>query len=189
MPSFALTYRVAGAFEGAASVRPATSGGAFALRVRLRCTRCSEDQAKVSVVDNAWAGDEAKTEIPGSKGLASLVQRCACGAVFTLDVTSKADAVEPFTAEMAGASGGAGAGAEGAFLASLECRGCEPVAFEAGGGWTVVGAGGTEFEGADLDKDDFAEYDESGEGTSVVVGAVVGSFTLEGSGGGRKGKR
>jgi len=179
MPAFALTYRVAGALEGASSVRPETSpGGAFALRVRLRCARCSEDQAKVSVIDDAWAGDEAKTEIPGSKGVASLVQKCGCGAVFTVDVTSKAGAVEPFTAETAG---------EGAFLASLECRGCEPVAFEAGGGWLVVGAGGTEFSDVNLDKDDFCEYDEAGEGTSVTVGAVVGAFALEG--GGKKGKR
>ena len=182
MPSFSLRYRVEGPFDGAASVRPATGGGAFALRVRLRCARCSEDAAKVSAIDEAWRGEEAKTEIPGSKGKATLVQKCgSCAAVFTLDVTSPESAVEAFTAEMAGG--------EGAFLAQLECRGCEPCAFEAGGGWTVVGAGGTAFEGVDLDRDDFAEYDEVGEGTSVTVGAVKGAFALEGSGGKKGSKR
>jgi hypothetical protein len=178
-------------------VRPAPSGGAFALRVRLRCTRCSEDQAKVTAIDNAWGGDEGKVKVPDSKGVATLVQKCgACASVFTLDVTSPEAAIEPFTAAMAeggggggggGGGAGAGAGAEGggAFLAALECRGCEPVAFEAGGGWTIVGAGGTAFDDVNLDLDDFADYDESangGEGASVAVGRVVGIFALEGKG-------
>jgi hypothetical protein len=192
MPSFSLRYSVAGAFEGAASVRPAPAGGAFALRVRLRCTRCSEEQAKVTAIDTAWGGDEATVEVPGSKGLATLVQKCgSCASVFSLDVTSTEAAVEPFTSAMAegggGGGGGGSGGAEGggAFLAALECRGCEPVAFEAGGGWTVHGAGGTAYDDVNLDLDDFAEFDEAancGEGASVAVGRVVGTFTLAGKG-------
>ena len=179
MPSFTLRY-AAPLLEGASSVRPAVGGGDFALRLRLRCTRCREEQAKVSVLEDAFNGDETKTAIPDSKGVASLVQKCsACSATFTVDITSRADEVQAFSLAMQEGGGGGGGGAKaaaGAFLASLECRGCEPSAFEAGAGWVVEGAGGTLFEGVDLGRDDFAEYDEKAD-CSVVVGAATGTFS------------
>ena len=182
MPLFSLHYR-AGSMEGATLVAPLTAGPkAFALRLLLKCCACNEAQARTSVLAEPWGGDDAKVDIPGSKGRAALVQKCcACGSVFSLDVVTPGAAVEPFTAALAERVGG-----PGAVLCSLECRGCEPVAFEPGAGWRVEGEGGTVWCDVDLNRDDFAEYDEAGEGVAVTVGAVSCVFTAGGAGGKKK---
>ena len=184
MPTFSLRYAV-DTLEGAARVFPQPEAPGFVLRVRLCCKSCGEAQAKASVLADAFGGEAAKVEVPGSRGLASLVQKCgSCASVFTLDVTSAPAAIESFTAEMA-ESGGGGASA---FFCTLECRGCEPVAFEPAGGWAVEGSGGTLFENVDLVADEFAEFDERGD-CPVTVSGLKGSVAAGDSAAGKKGKR
>jgi hypothetical protein len=59
----------------------------------------------------------------------------------------------------------------------FDCRGLEPTGFSAGAtAFTVRGAGGTVWEGADL-SEDWAEYDDRG-GLSVSVMGLEGKFEV-----------
>jgi hypothetical protein len=175
MPEFTVSYQV-GEMEGANRVFPLTSSKEFALRVKLQCKSCNEIQAKTSVLEDGF-NPEAKTEIPGGKGAASLVQKCGfCSSLFSLDVTSTEGQIASYMNEAEAP----------AFLATFECRGCEPVEYEAGPGWAVEGSGGTIFSDVDLTSGDFCEFDEKSD-ASVTVSSVAGVITSGGVG--KKGKK
>jgi hypothetical protein len=77
-------------------------------------------------------------------------------------------------------------------LIAMECRGCEPIAWSVGDGWTVTVAGGQSFEDVDL-SEDWSEFDE-GTGEPVMVseisaGVAVAQVEKGGKGGGKKGKK
>jgi hypothetical protein len=157
MPAFALT--VTAQLEGCtlAIADPAT----FPLRVRFTCTACREPAPKHAVLTLS----DAKTEVPGGRGEATYVAKCAaCKAVASADLLAVLGA--------ALAEGGGG----GAVLARLECRGCEPTAWQAGDGWRVAcAAGSASWEASFLEEEAFAEYDEDA-GASVEVSAVKGEW-------------
>ena len=131
-----------------------------AIRVRLCCTSCREPSPKVSVLSTL----DERVPIPGSKGEAHLVQRCACKAVATVEV------VRHHTAPL-----DAAALAAGAPLCVLECRGCEPCAWVAGDGWGVAGLASGAWEASFLEEDTFSEYDEVA-GAVVEVGGLRGEW-------------
>lgn len=77
-------------------------------------------------------------------------------------------------------------------LIAVECRGCEPIAWSVGDGWTVTVVGGQPFEDTDL-SEDWSEFDE-GTGEPVMVseistGVAVAQVEKGGKGGGKKGKK
>jgi len=165
MPIFTLSYEIK-EMEGVNKIYPLPTSEEFSLRLKLQCKTCNEIQAKTSVLEDGF-NLENKTEIPGGKGTASLVQKCGfCSSIFSLDVISTSDQIISYTSEAESP----------AFLASLECRGCEPVEYEAGAGWAVEGSGGTVFSDVDLTSGDFCEFDEKAD-VSVTVSPVVGIIT------------
>jgi hypothetical protein len=177
MPVFTVSYEVS-EMEGANRVFPLPSSEEFSLRFKLQCKSCNEIQSKTSVLEDGF-NHEAKTDIPGGKGTASLVQKCGfCSSPFSLDVTSTESQIGSYSSETKAP----------AFLATLECRGCEPVEFEAGPGWAVEGSGGTIFNDVDLTSGDFCEFDEKSD-ASVTVSSIVGIISAGTGGVGKKGKK
>jgi hypothetical protein len=163
MPLFTLRFRVNG-LEGVARVLAQPSRPDFALHLQLECSSCHEDFAKRTVLPTPFSGD--KVDIPGGRGEATLVQKCAsCASVSSIDVESAEAAAEAFTADLSAAG-------RTAALVSLECRGCVPKSAEAARGWAVEGSGGTLFEGVDLSSGDFCEFDELSN-EAVTAGAIM----------------
>ena len=154
MPAFALT--VTATLEGCtlAIADPAT----FALRVKFSCVSCREQSSKFAVLSQS----DAKTEIPGGRGEATYVAKCAsCKSVGSADL-------------LAVQGTALGEGGAGAVLARLECRGLEPTAWEAGDGWRVAcSAGKAAWEASFLEEDTFSEYDEDA-AAAVECGSVKG---------------
>jgi len=164
MPLYALRFRVEG-LEGVARVLAQPSRPDFALYLQLECISCREPYAKRTALPTPFCGDN-KVDVPGGRGVATLVQKCAsCGSVSSVDVASTEAEAEAFTAEMSAAG-------RTAALVSLECRGCVPKSAEAAAGWAVEGSGGTLFEGVDLSSGEFCDFDEASS-ESVIAGAVV----------------
>jgi hypothetical protein len=62
-------------------------------------------------------------------------------------------------------------------LIAMECRGCEPIAWSVGDGWTVTVTGGQTFEDVDL-SEDWSEFDE-GTGEPVMVSEVATSVAVQ----------
>ena len=115
------------------------------------------------------AGDE-KQEVPGGRGEATYVAKCpACKAQGSADVVSVSSA----------AIGGEEEGsASSARVVALECRGLEPVAWQAGEGFKVSSAAAgsaAEWECSFLQEAEFSEYDEKSE-CSVEVSGVKGEW-------------
>ena len=70
---------------------------------------------------------------------------------------------------------GAAALEAGAPLCTLECRGCEPVGFQAGDGWVVAVESGASWEASFDEEDSFTEFDE-GAGVPVTAENVRGEW-------------
>jgi hypothetical protein len=161
MPAFALT--VTATLDGCtlAVADPAT----FALRVKFTCGSCHEQSPKFSVLSLS----DAKSEVPGGRGEATYVAKCAsCKSVGSADLLAVQGA--------ALAEGSAG----GVALARLECRGLEPTAWQAGDGWRVsCAAGKATWEASFLEEDTFSEYDEE-------AAAAVECSAVNGGGGTRR---
>ena len=154
MPVFALT--VTAALDGCtlAIADPAT----FPLRVQFTCTSCREPSPKFAVIALA----DPKQDIPGGRGEATYVAKCAaCKAVGSADLL--------------GVQGTALAeGSASASLARLECRGLEPTAWQAGDGWRVAcAAGAAAWPASFMEEDTFNEYDEAAE-VAVEASQVKG---------------
>jgi hypothetical protein len=113
------------------------------------------------------------------------VQKCSlCSSAFNATVTS----TSAWRAD-------AGADEQQA-LAVLECRGCEPVSWEAAQGWTATSEASNDTEDVDLSEGEWADYDEEGDlaltvlsvVTAVIVGDARPGGAASGSGGsGKKG--
>ena len=77
-------------------------------------------------------------------------------------------------------------------LVAMECRGCEPIAWSVGDGWTVTLAGGQTFEDVDL-SEDWSEFDESTNEPVMVseisTGVAVQQVPKDGKAGGGKKKK
>lgn len=157
MPTFTLIARAK--LDGVASL---AADETFKLRVQLQCTRCLEAAPKVSVF-----GFDDKEEVPGSRGEANLVQSCKnCKETMTVVIVSKPSELK-LTAQDA---------ADGAPIAVLECRQCEPLAWQPGDGWTATGPSGQAWGPLDFNKEpEFTEYDETAE-AAVEVSGLGGSF-------------
>ena len=123
----------------------------------------------------------------GSRGEAHLVQKCSfCGSSFNATLTSS----KPWAAE--------NGDEEKQTLAVLECRGCEPISWQAAQGWTATSEAGTEMEDVDLSEGEWADYDEEGDVAVTVLSVTTGVQSGAGSaaggaaaggGGGKKGKK
>ena len=119
-----------------------------ALRLKLSCGSCREQAATFSLISLS----DAKLPVPGSRGEVHLLQRChMCRE--QANVTLLKLASDPFDSAALSAP-------RGAALATVECRGCEPTAFQPGDGWVVA----TETARWDVtfdEEDAFTEYDEA----------------------------
>jgi len=137
-----------------------------ALRVKLSCGSCREASAAFTVICDT----DEKVPIPGSRGEAHLLQRCAvCREQGNVTIVRmRCTAIDASALEAAG----------GAALATLECRGCEPCAWQAGDGWEVaaLGEGGATWGGVSFDEEDsFNEFDERAN-VPVSVEGVSGEW-------------
>ena len=160
MPAYSLILRAA-TLDGCSLA--AAEPPAFPLRVRFACVACREAFPKFAVLSLA----DEKAEVPGGRGAATFVAKCgACKSAGSADVVSVSAA-----ALAAAAPGGS------LRLAELECRGLEPVAFQAGDGFRVASAAGAAvWENVSfLEEDAFCEYDEAAE-VSVEVSGVTGEW-------------
>ena len=160
MPAYSLVLRAA-TLEGCTLA--AADAPAFPLRIKFACAACREAFPKFAVLSLA----DEKAEVPGGRGAATFVARCgACKGAGSADVVSVSGA-----ALAAAAPGGS------LRLAELECRGLEPVGFQAGDGFRVASAAGAAaWEGVSfLEEEAFCEYDEAAE-ASVEVSGVTGEF-------------
>ena len=139
MPSF--TLYITGAVTDCTLSKAAGSS----IRVKLSCGSCREAADKFSVISLT----DALVPIPGSRGEVHLLQRChMCRE--QANVTLLKLASDPFDSAALSAP-------RGAALATVECRGCEPTAFQPGDGWVVA----TETARWDVTFDAFTEYDEA----------------------------
>jgi hypothetical protein len=157
MPSF--TLYITGAVTDCTLSKAAGSS----IRVKLSCGSCREAADKFSVISLT----DALVPIPGSRGEVHLLQRChACREQG--NVTLQKLRTEPLSAPSLEA-------AAGAALCTIECRGCEPVAWQVGDGWTVaaLGDGGASWEASFDEEDTFTEFDEVS-GVPVTVEALAG---------------
>ena len=152
MPLFEL--RLSATLEGVASVRP---GADYQLRVRFACGKCRTLFTHTSVFS-------ASDEVEGSGGGSAVhcSQRCKeCSSVGTAVIL-------PLRPPCTGALTAADAEArKPAVVALLECRGLVPMEAEPGPGWVVAGPS-MQWEDVNLDEE-WCEYDEGGEGTSLTV--------------------
>ena len=136
----------------------------FPLRVKFQCISCREEAPKYAVLS---LGD-GKQEIPGGRGEATYVAKCsACKAVGSADLLSVLGA----------ALGGEGGSAAPVPVAKLECRGLEPVAWQAGDGWRVAStASAATWEASFMEEAEFTEYDEES-AASVEASGVAGVWS------------
>ncbi|KAJ2957504.1 hypothetical protein NQZ79_g6799 [Umbelopsis isabellina] len=113
------------------------------------------------VSDYEWHFKD-EVEVPGSKATANLVMKCKF-------CRRSSSACEPLTVLVLWF----------VKLAVLDCRGLEPVDFDARDGWLAEGAeSGTKFEDIDLTEDDWAEYDEKA-GEPVGISGIEVDFRKE----------
>lgn len=159
MPIFSLL--VSAELEGATSVIPigsSSSGGAFQWRIRFSCVSCRETAAATSVFSV-----EDSVPLPNGHGEANLLQKCKfCNEQWCVSVVAVAGA--ELTADAPSS----------VRVADFEVRGCVPVGWTAGDGWTVKGSGAV-FDSVDFSEGDVCEYDETSE-TTVEVRNVTGIF-------------
>ena len=74
------------------------------------------------------------------------------------------------------AFGEADSGNEPVPLIAMECRGCEPIAWQVGEGWKVTAASGQVFEDVDL-SEDWTEFDEGASLFGPFLGHFFGSLS------------
>ena len=163
MPHYSLN--VTAELEGASSVTPtgsASSGGTFQWRVKFACGSCREVSSVFSVFST-----EDIVPLPNGRGEANLVQKCKfCNEAWSVDVIPTKNAALTTDASSA------------VKLADFEVRGCVPVGWSAGDGWTVRGTSDEAiFEAIDFTEGDVSEYDEGSEAV-VEVRKIVGCFIL-----------
>ena len=163
MPHYSLN--VTAELEGASSVAPTgstSSGGAFQWRIKFACGSCRE----VSTVFSVFSPEDS-VPLPNGRGEANLVQKCKfCNEAWSVDVTPIKNAA--LTADVSTA----------VKLAEFEVRGCVPVSWNAGDGWTVRGTSDEAiFEAIDFTEGDVSEYDEGAEAV-VEVRKIEGVFVL-----------
>lgn len=102
--------------------------------------KCWVSNAEEIECDNGRSTAHFVMSWPGSK------KQATCSVISVKGVT------QPLTAE----------NFENIPLAAFDCRGCEPIKAEIGGGFVVKSSEGAVFDDADL-SDDWAEYDEEGD--------------------------
>jgi hypothetical protein len=118
---------------------------------------CREQAAATSVFSV-----EDSLPLPNGHGEANLIQKCKfCSEQWCVSVVAVAGA--ELTAEVPSSR-----------VADFEVRGCVPVEWTAGDGWTVKGSGAV-FECVDFTEGDVCEYDETSEST-VEVRKITGAF-------------
>ncbi|XP_050047186.1 CXXC motif containing zinc binding protein [Dermacentor andersoni] len=126
--------------------------------LRLKCMNCGEQTS-------AWQTVEAANRSPmkGSRGDANLVLKCKlCSRENSMDVLN--DKIQAYDAENS---------SQFVTVIVFECRGVEPVAFDARDGFTATAAeSGTIFDEVKFESKEWAEYDEQGK-------QAVGIYDLE----------
>ncbi|KAG0244909.1 hypothetical protein BGW41_005508 [Actinomortierella wolfii] len=127
---------------------------------KVECSGCRE-------VDDNWITLNAidKFEQSSGRGEANLVMKCKfCKKENSCDILSKPVA---YTIENSG---------KFVNMLTMDCRGMEPVNFEAREGWKAKGAEtDTVFEDIDLTDGDFADYDEKSE-LPVSINSIEAKF-------------
>ncbi|XP_064486031.1 CXXC motif containing zinc binding protein-like [Ornithodoros turicata] len=140
------------------NVASLSTGEDFVWYFKLRCMSCGEEAP-------AWQSVEAssKSAVKGSRGTANLVIKCKlCGRENSIDVLP--ETVVPYTAEDA---------LNLKTIASFDCRGVEPVSFDARDGFVVEASGSrTQFADVNLEEKEWSDYDEKEKQT-------VGIYELE----------
>ncbi|KAK8788644.1 hypothetical protein V5799_021577 [Amblyomma americanum] len=117
-------------------------------RLKLKCMNCGEETSSWQTVEAA-----NRTAMRGSRGEANLVLKCKlCCRENSLDVLN--DRLLTYNAESA---------TNFATVAVFECRGVEPVSFDASDGFSAEATGsGTVFDDVKFESNEWAEYDEKG---------------------------
>jgi hypothetical protein len=156
MPLYALTISIGTAENCTLRI---SDPGTFGIRVRFSCTGCRQGFPKVSLLSLS----DANVEVPGGKGEAKFVAKCAsCKALSSVGVQNVS----------AGIVGGEGS--EDAV--KLECRGCEPIEFHAGEGFKVCSTlSAAEWSASFLQEAEFCEFDEEA-GLSIECSGVGGTW-------------
>ncbi|XP_049527684.1 CXXC motif containing zinc binding protein isoform X2 [Dermacentor silvarum] len=126
--------------------------------LRLKCMNCGEQTS-------AWQTVEAANRSPmkGSRGDANLVLKCKlCSRENSMDVLN--EKIQAYDAESS---------SQFVTVIVFECRGVEPVAFDARDGFTATAAeSGTIFDEVKFESREWADYDEQGK-------QAVGIYDLE----------
>ncbi|XVE70963.1 hypothetical protein DITRI_Ditri10aG0111800 [Diplodiscus trichospermus] len=118
---------------------------------KLKCERCGELTRKETCVS---LGYTVHLLVGKCNRFSNLVPKCKlCLRIGTVTMISGRGI--PLTQEESEAG-------QYAPLMLFECSGYEPVGFVFAGGWKVESLKGTTFEGLDLARGDFAEYDQMG---------------------------
>uniref|UniRef100_A0A1E1WYH3 Uncharacterized protein n=1 Tax=Amblyomma aureolatum TaxID=187763 RepID=A0A1E1WYH3_9ACAR len=127
-------------------------------RLKLKCMNCGEETTSWQTVEAA-----NQTAMKGSRGEANLVLKCKlCSRQNSVDVLN--DKLQTYTADSA---------SNFATVAVFECRGVEPVAFDARDGFSAEATGsGTVFDDVKFESNEWADYDDKGK-------QAVGIYDLE----------
>ncbi|KAJ1345759.1 hypothetical protein KIN20_000364 [Parelaphostrongylus tenuis] len=124
--------------------------------LKFRCMNCGESREYWQYVVLIEV-----LEVPGSRGVANLVEKCKlCGRLNTVSIIK--DSIGSYDSKEHNE--------EWQSMIHLDCRGLEPVDFEMRTGWTAVGTEtGTVFEDIDLSEKAWADYDEkASEATEIA---------------------
>lgn len=144
MPQFVLLLKAS--LEGVKELRP-MDGKMW--HIKFECGSCGEDSGKFTTLSTL----DEKVEIPGGRGHATCVQKCKnCGRHNSVDIIEGSEG--SLTAEETGEDDGF------VHMLSLECRGMNPIEFQAMNGWFVQGPSES-WDSVDLESGDWSEYDAS----------------------------
>ncbi|MBN3302249.1 CXXC motif containing zinc binding protein [Amia ocellicauda] len=130
--------------ENVTNVRPV--GEDFRWFLKLKCGNCGEVSDKwqyITLMEN--------TPLKGGRGSASMVQKCKlCSRENSIDILK--DTITPYNADDS---------ERFKTMVQFECRGLEPVDFQAQAGFAAQGAeSGTPFSEINLQEGDWNDYDE-----------------------------